>query len=149
MANGMNKEIKYEIVDGYDEIIEEHGNEMLALRKIRWGENKDGKVYLDLRRWKATETGEQVSKGFAFYNPETSPHELVHRMVELGYGDTKTILNHLSGRENFGSSMIDILGSTLTDEQIERFRQTTTDEIDPSEELYDPRSDLGLDDDFD
>jgi hypothetical protein len=144
----MGKDISYRIVDGYDEVIAEHGNEMLALRKIMWGENLNGKVYLDLRRWKAGDTGEIVGKGFSFFDPDNTPHELVHRMVELGYGDTKTILGHLSGRNNFGSSMVDILGSTLTEEQIERFKQNAIEEIDPSEELYDPRSDLGLDDDF-
>jgi hypothetical protein len=115
MADGY----KYTIVDGFDKIIEEKGNEILALRKIKWGERE--KINLDLRRWYTNESGESIGKGTSFMT-DNGPGELINVLIQEGYGETPEILKNLAPRKDFMPSISDVLGDTITSEQLERLR---------------------------
>lgn len=135
------KAIKYNIIDEFDHIIEEKGNQILALRKLTWGDSEQ--VHLDLRRWTATDNGERVGKGTSFFTEDEGPSELINILIEEGYGYTDEILNRLSVREDFSTNMSKILGDTLSIEQLEKFSKSINkEEFDSNEELYDPREDL-------
>lgn len=126
-------EFKYSIIDKIDYTIEEQGNQFTALRKVRWGDND--KEYLELRRWRNTpDGGEQAAKGCTFMT-EDGPSELVNVLVELGYGNTKEVINRLSQREDFRKSLNSVLGKDdeLFDENIGTLE----------DDYYDPKSLIG------
>jgi hypothetical protein len=121
---------EYTIIDGVDKIIEERGNEFTALRKIRWGDGE--KDYLELRRWRNAPDGkEQCAKGCTFMTEE-GPSELVNALVDLGYGDTREVLTHLSTREDFRKAVNSVLGKN--DELYDESEGTLEDSY------YDPKS---------
>ena len=122
--------IKYEIMDGFDYVIDESGNQILALRKIRWGEKET--VHLDLRRWFLNPEGEVVGKGTSFMTEE-GPHELVNVLTKEGYGHTIDIINNIKDREDFQKSINIALGK-----ESEFFDESLSAE----EEYYDPKSSL-------
>lgn len=126
-------EFKYSIIDKIDYTIEEQGNQFTALRKVRWGDND--KEYLELRRWRNTpDGGEQAAKGCTFMT-EDGPSELVNVLVELGYGNTKEVINRLSQREDFRKSLNSVLGKD--DELFDENVGTLEDDY------YDPKSLIG------
>ena len=126
-------EFKYNIIDKIDYTIEEQGNQFTALRKVRWGDND--KEYLELRRWRNTpDGGEQAAKGCTFMT-EDGPSELVNVLVELGYGNTKEVINRLSQREDFRKSLNSVLGKD--DELFDENVGTLEDDY------YDPKSLIG------
>lgn len=128
-----NGPIKYTIVDNFDHIVDERGNQTINLRKLYWGDD-ESKVRLDLRRWTIGEDGqEMVGKGVSFMTEE-GPHTLVDTMVQEGYGHTTDILKGLSVREDFKPSLNRVLGE---DEQI-----YVGEEASERETFYDPRSSL-------
>lgn len=126
------KDIRYTIVDGFDFIIDEKGNKTLNLRKLYYGD-KEENVKLDLRQWfNGSDGGENMGKGTSFLTEE-GPHTLVDIMTKNGYGDTKTVLQNLSEREDFRPSLNSVLGKD--DENYD-------DSISEDEEetvFYDPR----------
>lgn len=102
-------EFTYAIVDNIDTTIEEQGNQFSALRKIRWGDNDN--AHLEIRRWRNTpDGGEQCAKGFTFMTEE-GPSELIGALIDLGFGETKTVLKKLSERDDFRKSLNSLLGS--------------------------------------
>ena len=76
--------------NGIDRVIEERGNQFLALRMVRWKEDKDFK--LDLRKYRLTEDDEIPLKGISF-STEEGPHELTVALVEEGFGNAKELYN--------------------------------------------------------
>lgn len=118
MSNFKDTSFKYSIVDKIDFTIEEQGNQFTALRKVQWGDSD--KAYLELRRWRNTpEGGEMAAKGCTFLT-EDGPSELVNTLVELGYGNTKEVLQKLKTREDFRRSLNSVLGKgdELFDEEV-------------------------------
>lgn len=95
-------EFKFSI-RGIDRIIEEKGNQFLALRQIAWGVGDDepvdrDKIRLDLRKYRVDDNGKEImSKGVSFMTDE-GPSELVHVLLEEGYGNTKKCKNILNNR---------------------------------------------------
>jgi hypothetical protein len=124
---------EYAIIDGVDRTIEEAGNQFTALRKIKWGDGD--KEYLELRRWRNTPDGkEQAAKGCTFMTEE-GPSELVNALVDLGYGNTREVLTHLSEREDFRKSLNSVLGKE--DELFDESEGTLEDDY------YDPKKLIG------
>lgn len=70
--------------NGIDRIIEERGNQFLAMRMVRWNDNKEFK--LDIRKYVLSETGETPLKGISFLTEE-GPDELTKILVEEGFGN--------------------------------------------------------------
>ena len=114
-------------VDGLDEIIDERGNAIIALREVSWN-SKPPK--LELRKWYISDTGETVGKGVSFLTEE-GPHQLVHALVSNGYGDTKTIVDILKTRDPNMSKELD---------EIELPEIKTSED---KEEYFDPKKLLG------
>lgn len=70
--------------NGIDRIIDERGNQFLAMRMVRWNDNKEFK--LDIRKYVLSETGETPLKGISFLTEE-GPDELTKILVEEGFGN--------------------------------------------------------------
>ncbi len=136
-------ELKYEIDENFNFVVEEKNNSFIAIRKVSWN-GREPK--LDVRKWYSNPDGEICGKGVSF-STEDGPHEMVHVLVKENYGDTATIMNALSHRDDFYDVLKTYLGDTLTEEQASFFQNIKENEFDSSEELYDPREDLDLFDD--
>lgn len=101
---------KYNIVDGIDHIIDEKGNTFIALRKMYWGDNPDNSK-LELRKYYNNADGtETPSKGVTFITEE-GPNNLAHTLVEMGFGNTKRLLDSIKDRDDFRPSLNQVLGS--------------------------------------
>ena len=126
---------KYEIVEDFDNIIEEKGNTFIALRKIRWGDREN--VSLDLRKYHTSSDGEEIMGKGCSFQTEQGPHTLVKVMVMNGYGETQEILEGIKDRDDFRSALNKVLGKDdeLYDDSIP----------DDEEELYVPDMSLMLD----
>jgi len=123
MAKEKDNDFKYEIVDGFDFIIQESGNSSVNLRKISWN---DRPFKIDLRKYSYKDGQEQMMKGVSI--SEEGANELTGVLVENGYGDTKRIAAALRNRDNFKEEMLN---------------EDYIDEDDGSEEFYDPKQLLG------
>lgn len=103
--NEQHEALKYKVC-GTDHVIDEKGSVFLALRRIQWGISQDeqedpAKVKLDIRKYYSKPDGsERLSKGVSFLT-EDGPSELVHVLLEEGYGDTQKCLEVLKDRDNF------------------------------------------------
>lgn len=97
---------------GVDRVIDEKGSSFIALRSIAWNtdpetpiEDIDPKnIKLDLRKYYATENGEKMNKGVSFLTDE-GPTELVHVLLDEGYGNTIDCLNTLKDRDDFNDAV--------------------------------------------
>lgn len=123
MAKEKDNDFKYEIVDGFDFIIQESGNSSVNLRKISWN---DRPFKIDLRKYSYKDGQEQMMKGVSI--SEEGANELTGVLVENGYGDTKRIAAALRNRDNFKEEMLN---------------EDYVYEDDGSEEFYDPKQLLG------
>lgn len=123
--------ISYNIVDGFDEIIDEKGSTFIALRKIQWGvkqgETSDKPVKLDLRKYYNTEEGERMNKGVSFLTEE-GPSELVNVLIEKGYGNTTDILSRIMNREDFKDAVDEVVNGKQEEQD--------SDFYDPREVLF-------------
>ena len=125
MAKERNEAFQYEVLEGFDFIIEESGNSSVNLRKISW----NGRPHkLDIRKYAYKDGQEQMMKGISL--TEDGANELTSVMVEQGYGDTKRIIKALRQREDFNKSMLD--------------KDIAIDD-DSDEEYYDPKQLLEYD----
>lgn len=125
MAKERNEVFQYEVLEGFDFIIEESGNSSVNLRKISW----NGRPHkLDIRKYAYKDGQEQMMKGISL--TEDGANELASVMVEQGYGDTKRIIKALRQREDFNESMLD---------------KNAAIEDDDDEDYYDPKQLLGYD----
>ena len=95
-------EIRYEYnPDGVNEVIDEiSATSYLALREVKWSEDDNYK--LDLRRYfiKQDET-EMPGKGTSIGNP----NRLTEALIDHKFGNTQKVLEYLSTRDDYMSSM--------------------------------------------
>lgn len=125
MAKERNEAFQYEVLEGFDFIIEESGNSSVNLRKISW----NGRPHkLDIRKYAYKDGQEQMMKGISL--TDDGANELTNVMVEQGYGDTKRIIKALRQREDFNESMLD---------------KDAAIEDGDDEDYYDPKQLLGYD----
>ena len=98
----------YFLHDDVDEVFEEKGNSFASLRKVQWAKEGDpsdpSKAKLEIRKWYITGDGERPAKGFTFLT-EHGPDDLVHSLINMGYGNTKDILLSLKNRKDFRDSV--------------------------------------------
>ena len=130
-GEGIMEEFSYTIIDGVDKVFEEKGNQFGAVRKIQWG---DKGPYLEVRKWRNTpDGGEQATKGYTFMTDE-GPGELAKTLIDMGYGETKDVLDILKERYDFRKSLNSVLGKD--DELFDEEAGTLEDDyFDPKEFL--------------
>lgn len=122
-------EFTYSILEGFDHILEEKGNQYTSLRKISWNDN--GTYKLDIRRYYTTPEGEEkMGKGISFMTDE-GPAELINALLQEGYGDTAEVVRNLKDRDDFRSA----LNSVLNPE--DEFYDKDTKDI--KADYYDPK----------
>lgn len=100
-------DFKYNVLE--DHAFDEKGSTFLSLRKIQWGVEQGEldeitPVRVDLRKWNIRDGKEMPNRGFSFLTDQ-GPHELTHTLIDCGFGETKTILQKLSERDNFKESV--------------------------------------------
>lgn len=79
-------------------ILQEGDNTSTELSYAKWSEN--GRFALDIRKFIFNSGGEKrASKGVRLN--DDGGNELVNILTEKGYGNTRTILNNISKREDF------------------------------------------------
>ena len=90
------KQLTYEVVEGgIDVIVEERGNTLIRLAEVSWN-NRPAK--LEVRKWMVNTDGDFTpNKGVVFSTPE-GPTELVHALLENGFGDNKKIKEIMESR---------------------------------------------------
>lgn len=131
-------DFKYEINPNFDHVIDEKGNVVIKLSKIKWGESTEEK--LDLRKWHIDAEGnERMSKGVSFLTEE-GPNELVSCLLTEGYGDTREVIDSIKDREDFMPSLVESLNEKGNAAAILK-------DIGIDEKYYDPSSILLGDDD--
>ena len=80
-------DFKYEIKEGINEIIEEHGNGFTALREISFNGRESN---VDIRKWRTNSDGsEQMLKGCQLTHE--GANRLVPIMTRVGFGRTKDV----------------------------------------------------------
>lgn len=93
-----------------DELFEEKGNQFSRFAEVCWGEDTT-KTFLEVRRYVMNENNEETPlKGFTFLDREKGPGELAKAIVRNGFGDTQELLEELSERDNFSSSLNKVVG---------------------------------------
>lgn len=97
------KPFHFEIDPEFDFVLEEKGNTYTALRKIKWGDKEN--YSLDLRKYYATEKGEQMSKGCSLMTEEGAD-ELTRVLIMQGYGDDRTLAKNICEERPELASMI-------------------------------------------
>lgn len=101
------KQYIYKIKEnGINEIIDEKNNTVMMIREVSWGQKNIDKdeYHLEIRKWYVNTESEVPGKGFTF-TTEQSPHNLVNSMVNLGFGDTKKIIDGIKNRADFEDSL--------------------------------------------
>lgn len=100
-------DFRLSIEEGQDFIIDEKGNQFIALRKLSWSEGKDPKW--DIRKWITNPDGTELPmKGTSFLTEE-GPHTLTKVLCEQGFGHTDDILNGIKDRDDFRYSLNKVL----------------------------------------
>ena len=128
------KELKLEIDDSVDKIIDEApgGNSFIALRRLRWSESSPFR--LDIRKWYTSSTGEEIAgKGVSFITQE-GPDNLVNGLIEMGYGETQKVIDSIKDRPDF----LPTIKRVLTDMDV-NLDDIKEEAIDSLQEFYDPK----------
>lgn len=103
-----NVAIKPIYFENIDDVFDEKGTTFLSMRKVQWvkeGEEPDvTKAKLELRKFRVTDEGERMDKGFSFLT-EKGPSTLAKNLIERGFGETKEILLSLKKRKDFKDSV--------------------------------------------
>lgn len=132
----MDNQFKYSIIEDIDYTFEEKGNQFGAVRKIQWGDSD--KSYLEIRKWRnAPDGSEQAAKGYTFMTEE-GPSELTKTLLNLGFGNTREVIDILNNRDDFRKSLNSVLGKE--DELFDAEIGTLEDDY------YDPKELLGMED---
>ena len=127
------KPFHFEIDPEFDFVLEEKGNTYTALRKIKWGDKEN--YSLDLRKYYATEKGEQMAKGCSLMTKEGAD-ELTKVLIMQGYGNDKSladdicnnrvelaarIYDNIQNNQNLKNTVEDIIVNHLSEEDDEYF----------------------------
>ena len=137
------KEFSYEKDENFDFVLEEKANNFVALRKIKW-KNQD-EFKLDIRKYRATETGEVMLKGCSL--TDNGANELTKILIEQGYGKDKDIYDAIiNNRQEITSRFIETIKNS-SDKEIEEhlkdYPVSEDEEENDEAELYDLEDVLG------
>lgn len=95
-------------VEGLDAIFEEKGNQFSTFRRVSF--NDDPKTYLEIRRYRTDNEGnEEMAKGFTFLTPN-GPVEAAKAIITSGFGQTDEYLEVLKERDDFDKALNKVLG---------------------------------------
>lgn len=132
MAFGSKIDFNPTIEEGKDFIIDERGNQFIALRKISWADGKEPKW--DIRKWITNADGtEQAMKGTGFLTEE-GPHTLAKVLCEQGFGHTDEIIDSIKDRDDFRYCLNKVL---KPDDEFYDESATGKEFYDPNEVLND------------
>lgn len=120
----------YTVDESCDEIFDERGNTVLAMRKVQWGSAKEPK--LELRKWYVDVEKETASKGFSFLTEE-GPHNLIKVMLEKNYGHTEEVIEAIKDRDDF----IPALNSVLKNKEVLKDLGVASEIVEDN--YYDPK----------
>lgn len=126
-------EFKYEFDPNFDFIIEEKANTYMALRRVKWGNSEEFR--LDLRKYRATEQGEQMQKGCTFISDEGA-HELTKVLLEQGFGRTDDIVNAIKTER---PKVFAALVQEIKDIPMDTAKELVEENLAGQEEYYDMR----------
>lgn len=136
----MEKEKNYVIMNDYGKV-DENPTSHISIRYVKWYQNNPK---LDIRVWKKTADGDEYpSKGITFLT-DNGPHKLTEKMVELGYGDSQTLMDMIKNRpeKDSLSEAVNISDDDFVDDDIDAPEDDDYIEDDDDEEYYDPRKEL-------
>lgn len=137
------KEFSYEKDENFDFVLEEKANNFVALRKIKWKNQNEFK--LDIRKYRATETGEVMLKGCSL--TDKGANELTKILIEQGYGKDKDIYDAIiNNRQEITSRFIETIKNSSDkeiEEHLENYPITEDEEENDDAELYDLEDVLG------
>lgn len=137
------KEFSYEKDENFDFVLEEKANNFVALRKIKWKNQNEFK--LDIRKYRATETGEVMLKGCSL--TDKGADELTRILIKQGYGKDKDIYDAIiNNRQEITSRFIETIKNSSDKEIEEHLRDypvVEDEEEDSDAELYDLEDVLG------
>lgn len=103
MAKEHDDNFQYDVLEGFDFILEESGNSSINLRKISW----NGRPHkLDIRKYAYQNGEERMMKGIGL--SEEGANELTGTLVEQGYGDTARLVKAIKKRTGFETAFDDI-----------------------------------------
>lgn len=137
------KEFTYEKDENFDFVLEEKANNFVALRKIKWANQKEFK--LDIRKYRATESGEVMLKGCSL--TENGANELTKILIEQGYGKDKEIYDAIiNNRQSITSRFIETIQNSSDkeiEEHLNEYPIAEDEEDGEGAELYDLEDVLG------
>lgn len=137
------KEFSYEKDENFDFVLEEKANNFVALRKIKWKNQNEFK--LDIRKYRATETGEVMLKGCSL--TDKGANELTKILIEQGYGKDKDIYDAIiNNRQEITSRFIETIKNSSDkeiEEHLENYPIAEDEEENDDAELYDLEDVLG------
>ena len=137
------KEFSYEKDENFDFVLEEKANNFVALRKIKWKNQNEFK--LDIRKYRATETGEVMLKGCSL--TDKGANELTKILIEQGYGKDKDIYDAIiNNRQEITSRFIETIKNSSDkeiEEHLENYPISEDEEGNDDAELYDLEDVLG------
>lgn len=94
----------YRVFQDYNIPFDEKGTTVGTVRKVQWvkagAEENEEKAKIEIRKMYINSDGEKTGKGYTFSTPE-GPSELVHGLIDAGFGDTKEILKRVRKRDDF------------------------------------------------
>jgi hypothetical protein len=127
------KPFTYEADPEYDYVLEERANTFAAARKIKWGSSENFK--LDIRKYRAQEDGEHMLKGVSL--SDEGADELTRVLLKTGYGNSDDIAGTiLESRKDIAYKIYDRC-KNMSEEELEEFKNSVTDEDDDIEQYYD------------
>lgn len=123
MAYKKDEDFKWSI-RGIDRIIEEKGSNFIRLANIAWGVGDDedcdpDKIRLDIRKYRTDSEGKEIMGRGVSFMTEDGPNELVHVLLEEGYGATEKSLQILSKRKDFKNAVFHVSGQSSPDDELD------------------------------
>ena len=123
MSANFDDSFKCHVFKDYGIIFDEKGSTCGTVRKVQWikgdKEPDPSKAKVEIRKITQTPEGERLMKGYVF-GTEEGPSELVHGLIDAGFGDTKKILRAVRTREDFLEAATTI-NEEFTDDDGESF----------------------------
>lgn len=123
MAFKKDEEFKASI-RGMNRIIEEKGSSFIRLAQMAWGVSDDEecdpeKIRVDIRKYHTNSDGKEImGKGVSFMTQD-GPNELVHCLLEEGYGETEKSLKILKKRKDFKDAVFHVNGQNSPDDDVD------------------------------
>lgn len=119
--------------EGINEVVAESGNTIIRFREVSWNGRP---ARLEVRKWRmSTADGEETpSQGLTFASKDIA-NSLVHTMTKSGFGETQTVLNNISKRNDFEQALVKTIGK----EKVVKAKSTEYETNINEEDYFDPK----------